>query len=35
MKKILLFVAATLFAMSASAQLYLRGDINSWGNGSE
>lgn len=35
MKKILLFVAATLFAMSASAQLYLRGDINSWGTGSE
>ncbi len=35
MKKILLFVAATLFAMSASAQLYLRGDINSWGTGDD
>lgn len=30
MKKILLFVAATLFAMSASAQLYLKGDVNGW-----
>ena len=35
MKKILLFIAAIMVAMSASAQLYLRGDINSWGSGSE
>ena len=31
MKKILLFVAAAMVAMSASAQLYLRGAVNGWG----
>ena len=31
MKKILLFVAAAMVAMSANAQLYLRGAVNNWG----
>ena len=30
MKKILLFIAAVMVAMSASAQLYLKGDVNDW-----
>ena len=30
MKKILLFVAAAMVAMSANAQLYLRGAVNGW-----
>ena len=35
MKKILLFIAAAMFAMSASAQLYLRGAVKSWGASSD
>lgn len=35
MKKILLFVAAMMVAMSASAQLYLRGAVNDWGASSD
>ena len=31
MKKILLFIAAVMVAMSANAQLYLKGDVNGWG----